>query len=244
MMSGPAHSSCNLYEFPLLRRITGDTLRPGGLELTGDALERCGLKPPAVVLDIGCGAGAVLELLTQQGYTAVGLDRSPLLAREAGRKGAALRADAGAVPLRSGSVDAVLCECVLSLLPDPARMLRECIRVLRPGGRLALSDMTRLAPACGPDAGSCLDGAKTEEDMRALLCDAGFVVDEALDYRRKLRELAAKMVWEFGSTEGFWQMWQQRDASGVRACAQPATPPCGKSFGYTLWIAHKGDCRE
>ncbi len=135
-----------LYEYPPLRGVTGETLRPGGLAVTRRALDLCGLRPPAQVVDVGCGAGASLAWFQEQGFLCLGFDRSRALLREATSRGPVAQADAGALPLRRESVDAVVCECVLSLLAHPQAALGEYARVLRRGGWLLLSDMVRRSP--------------------------------------------------------------------------------------------------
>ena len=68
-----------LWERPDFRRAAGDAWRPGGVELTGRALDACAslglLAQGGTVLDLGSGAGATLRLLAQRGYRAVGLDK-------------------------------------------------------------------------------------------------------------------------------------------------------------------------
>ena len=65
------------YESPVLRKVAGPTLRPGGFRLTGRAVESCNLERGARVLDVGCGTGATVNwLATEQGLKAMGLDAS------------------------------------------------------------------------------------------------------------------------------------------------------------------------
>ena len=99
-----------------------------------------------IALDVGCGPGNVTASLASAagpGGLALGLDISEaMLARavraEAGPQIGFLRADAQRLPLRDGTVDAVVSIAVLQLVPDPAAALAEMARVLRAGGRLAV----------------------------------------------------------------------------------------------------------
>ena len=95
-----------------------------------------------LVLDLGCGPGnSTVYLRDAVGPGAVGGDFALPMLRRARKRDARLRLvcmDAGALPLRSGSVDAVTFHSVLYLLPDRAAALREVLRVLRPGGRVVL----------------------------------------------------------------------------------------------------------
>jgi arsenite methyltransferase len=198
------------YESPALRRITGPTLRPGGLALTRRAVAFCRLSIGARVLDLGCGPGASVAWLREQGYAASGLDRSGRLLGEARQDHPDLpvvRADATRLPFSGGIFDLVLAECVLSLLPAPERMLAECRRVLRPGAHLVVTDLyivdeQALAP---PDRPACgfPGGARGRKEMHALAARSGFdgVIWE--DHSGHLRRLAADLVWTFGSLAPF-----------------------------------------
>lgn len=104
-----------------------------------EALIRDHLQPGMRVLDVGCGRGGVLEQLGTAVSSALGLDPDLASLREH-RIPALPRAEAlaGELPLRAGCVDLVLASWVFEHLDDPARVLREIRRVLRPGGRLIL----------------------------------------------------------------------------------------------------------
>lgn len=220
-----------LYESNQLRAITGDALRPGGVDLTACALDFCAFCPGARVLDIGCGAGASLSLLDKRGLTPVGLDKSALLLSEGAQKAPAVRADALCMPFAPGSFDGALCECVLSLLPDKAAGLREIGRVLKKGGRLILSDIyLRSGSRADMPGTSCLGGAEALNTLLELVRAAGFEVLHESDESKYLCELAVQMVFAFGSVESFWRQWS---GGGCSAPLQSGR------FGYTLIIAEK-----
>ncbi|MEV7601072.1 class I SAM-dependent methyltransferase [Kitasatospora sp. NPDC089797] len=100
------------------------------------AVERLLPADPRTVLDLACGTGIVTARLVRPGRTVLGADRSPGMLRLAARRlpGALLCADAAQLPLRSGTVDAVLMVWLLHLLPDAGPVLAEARRLLRPGG--------------------------------------------------------------------------------------------------------------
>jgi ubiquinone/menaquinone biosynthesis C-methylase UbiE len=93
-----------------------------------------------LVLDLGCGPGnSTVHLRDAAGAGAFGGDFSMAMLRRARRRGLSVVClDAGALPLRDGSIDAVTFHSVLYLLPDQRRALAEVRRVLRPGGRAVL----------------------------------------------------------------------------------------------------------
>ncbi|MBI4410570.1 MAG: arsenite methyltransferase [Gemmatimonadetes bacterium] len=150
------------------------------------------LRPGEVVLDLGSGGGIdVLLSARRVGPTgkAYGLDMTDEMLelarrnqREAGVANAEfLKGHMEEIPLGDGSVDVVISNCVVNLSPDKDRVLAEAFRVLRPGGRLAISDI--VAQAELPRAfkrvvelwSGCLAGALTEQEYGSKLAAAGFV---------------------------------------------------------------------
>jgi arsenite methyltransferase len=149
------------------------------------------LKPGETVLDLGSGGGIdVLISAKRVGPTgkAYGLDMTDdmlALARENQRKAGAtnvefLKGEIENIPLPDNSVDVVISNCVINLSVDKSKVLREAFRVLRPGGRFAVSDVVVRGHV--PDSVQqsmllwvgCIAGALEESDYRAKLADAGF----------------------------------------------------------------------
>jgi SAM-dependent methyltransferase len=153
------------------------------------------------VLDLGSGAGAdVLISARRVGPTgrAIGLDmtdemldRARVNAAEEGVDNAMfVKGYIEEIPLRDASVDVVISNCVINLSADKPRVLREAARVLRPGGRLAVSDviadpeMDAATRADMQQWTGCIAGALTREQYERDLHDAGFVeVDIAETHR-------------------------------------------------------------
>lgn len=183
-----------LWERPGLRAAAGDTLRPGGFALTDRAAEAMGMLPGWRVLDVGCGLGATMgRLRARFGAEAYGVERSAgQIERGAGRTGM-VRAQGDCLPFGNGTFNAVFCECVLSLFPDPGAGLDEFYRVLDAGGFLALSDLH--APDDGiSESGSCADRAVPLSRTRAMVEEAGFEAVVVEDHSHLLKDLAAKLL--------------------------------------------------
>jgi arsenite methyltransferase len=149
------------------------------------------LRPGETVLDLGSGGGIdVLLSARRVGPTgkAYGLDMTDemlALARENQRKAGAenvefLQGEIEAIPLPDNSVDVIISNCVINLSGDKDRVLREAFRVLKPGGRFAVSDVvTRgaIPEQLRRDVllwVGCIAGALEENEYRAKLTTAGF----------------------------------------------------------------------
>jgi len=157
----------------------------------GNPVAVADLQPGDVVLDLGSGGGIDVLLSARRvspGGRAFGLDASPdmvALAREnATRAGAGnvqfLRGHIEDIPLPDGQVNVVISNCVLNLSADKPRALAEAFRVLRPGGRLGISDVIASDEA---DPGQraeaerltgCTTGTLTADEYRDLLLAVGF----------------------------------------------------------------------
>ena len=142
-----------LYESDLAKFLLGDCFHPGGLRLT----ERLGtllrLSPESRVLDVASGTGASAFFLAEHfGCEVVGIDYGSQNVAQANEfattKGLASRVrfelgDAEALPFADASFDAVVCECAFCTFPNKTQAAIEFARVLRPDGRVGLSDLTR-----------------------------------------------------------------------------------------------------
>lgn len=228
------------YDTTPLRKITGNILRPGGMALTGRGLELCDFAPGARLLDLGCGPGASLELARQSGFDAIGLDHSLNLLREAQTHALPVQGDISRLPFVQECFDGILCECVLSLSSDPARTVDECHRVLRTGGRLLLGDI--FLRKAGVDRGApifpCQENALPLPKLKALLEAQNFALLHVEDHSRSLAELAARIVWEFGSLEAFGACWRGEKHSLPQNRGDSVNGSMSK-FGYILIIAEK-----
>lgn len=150
------------------------------------------LHPGEVVLDLGSGAGG--DVLISAGRVAptgraIGLDMTTEMVDLARRNAAEAGVDnveflqgyLEDIPLRDDSVDVVISNCVINLAADKSVVLREAARVLRPGGRFAVSDvvadpdMDEATRADMEQWTGCISGALTVDEFEAMLTAAGFV---------------------------------------------------------------------
>ena len=156
------------------------------------------LRPGEVVVDLGCGGGLDVFLAAQKvgpAGKAIGIDMTPQMIELARRNAAASGvrnvefhlATIDQLPLADASVDCVISNCVINLAPDKGAVFREIARVLKPGGRLAVSDIAlkRELPAeLGQDLMAyvgCIAGAIGTEEYRRGLAEAGFAGVEVID---------------------------------------------------------------
>jgi arsenite methyltransferase len=157
----------------------------------GNPTATASLKPGETVVDLGCGGGLDVLLAAKKvgpNGKAIGIDMTPqmleLARRNAEKAGATntefRHATIDKLPLPDGSVDCVISNCVINLAPDKKSVFKEVARVLKPGGRLAMSDIALkkpLPPELGNDLMAyvgCIAGAIPIEDYRRGLAEAGF----------------------------------------------------------------------
>jgi arsenite methyltransferase len=187
---GAGDDSCCGTEYPVdeLARVGLDTSISLGC---GNPLLLAELHPGEVVLDLGSGGGLDVLLSARRvapGGHAYGVDMTDeMLALANGNRERAgvenatfLKGTIDRVPLPEAAVDVVISNCVINLADDKGAVIREAFRVLKPGGRLAVSDMVEirpLPPAVKQDLDAragCIAGTIPVAEYRQLLVDAGF----------------------------------------------------------------------
>lgn len=156
------------------------------------------LRAGEVVVDLGSGGGLDVFLASRQvgeKGRAIGIDMTTAMierSRENARKGGYTNVEfhqstIDRIPLPDASVDCVLSNCVINLAPDKSAVFREIARVLKPGGRVAISDIAlkhELPEAVAQSMAAyvgCVAGAILIEDYRAGLLAAGFQHVEIVD---------------------------------------------------------------
>lgn len=156
------------------------------------------LRPGETVVDLGCGGGLDVFLAAAKvgpAGRAIGIDMTPemlALARANAAKAGLTnvefhQATIDRLPLADASVDCVISNCVINLAADKPAVFREIARVLKPGGRLAVSDIALkqpLPPEVGNDLMAyvgCIAGAILIDDYQRGLADAGFAHVQLID---------------------------------------------------------------
>jgi SAM-dependent methyltransferase len=168
------------------------------------------LKPGEVVVDLGSGAGFDCLLAARQvgpSGRVIGVDMTHEMLKKARANAASV--GAGNVEFRLGEIehlpipdntaDVILSNCVVNLVPDKAQVFREAFRVLKPGGRLAISDVVNAAPlpatlASDPELlCGCVSGAAPAEQIETWLAEAGFMAI-SVTKQPQSRDLIATLV--------------------------------------------------
>ena len=179
----------NLYDATQMEQVPGEALQASLGCGNPTALAR--LNPGEIVLDLGSGGGIdVLLSAKRVGPTgkAYGLDMTDEmleLANENKRKAGLenvefLKGEMERIPLPDNSVDVIISNCVINLSADKDQVLREALRVLKPGGRFAVSDVVtrgEMLPEIRRNVllwVGCVAGALEENEYRAKLSAAGF----------------------------------------------------------------------
>jgi SAM-dependent methyltransferase len=199
---GSSPSSCASGDDPITSNLYDELQKSELPEAAVLASLGCGnptalaeLKPGEVVLDLGSGGGIDVLLSARRvspGGKAYGLDMTDemlALARQNQAKAGIanaefLKGEIESIPLPGDSVDVIVSNCVINLSADKDRVLREAFRVLKPGGRLAVSDVVTRGEIHAEIRKNmllwvgCVAGALDENDYRAKLAAAGF---EAID---------------------------------------------------------------
>ncbi|HEX6493800.1 MAG TPA: methyltransferase domain-containing protein [Candidatus Dormibacteraeota bacterium] len=177
------------YSGDVVAMVLGESYHPGGLALTRALLGHLELRRGERVLDVAAGRGASALLIAAEHPVEVdGVDLSPgnvdhanSAAHDAGL-GSRVRfhlGDAERLPPGDGAVDAAVCECAFCTFPDKRAAAAELARVLRPGGRLGITDVTVAPPGLsGELAGlagwvACLADARPLEEYSSILAAAG-----------------------------------------------------------------------
>lgn len=249
-----------LYQSDLARLLLGETFHPGGQALTlhlGTLLQP---GPTSRVLDVASGPGTSALLLAQRfGCQVVGIDYGTNAVQQAGARARELgldhlvtfqAGDAEQLPFPDASFDALLCECAFCTFPHKTRAASEFQRVLKPGGRLGLSDLTRVGDVPPALQGllawiACIADAQPQERYVQILSSAGFVVEALEQHDEALSELVREIQVKLLSIEVLLKLKQIElpptlDFAQAKALARAAAAAVrAGQFGYVALLASK-----
>lgn len=194
----------NVYGSDAVRFLLGESFHPGGAELTCELAGHLALTAGSVVLDVAAGKGASAFLLAEKfGCRVIGVDLSAANVEQS-RSQARDRnleslvsfelADAEHLPFADACFDAILCECAFCTFPDKSTAASEFARVLKPAGRVGISDLTRATtPLPGLDGLlawiACIGDAQPLDSYSTWLRAAGFSVLLAAQHDACLRKM-------------------------------------------------------
>lgn len=201
---GPSKSCCGASDAAGVAKAVGYSdaelaTLPEGVNMglsCGNPAAIATLRPGEIVLDLGAGGGFDVFLVAQKvgpKGQAIGVDMTAEMVSKARRNAEAFRDRTGLenvefrlgeiehLPVADGSVDVVISNCVINLSPDKPQVWREAFRVLKPNGRVAVSDLALLRPLPDTVRGSvealvgCIAGAVLVRETESMLKQAGFI---------------------------------------------------------------------
>lgn len=225
--------------------IASDGIRPGGLTLTQRLFDLADFLPGSRILDAGCGSGVTLRYIghRRNDLQIFGIDSSlelSRMAKDAHQAQRIVNADIGALPMKDGSFEGVISECCLSVMSYSRGHLEELFRVLKPGGKLLVSDVylrnvCELGERSEIVQGCCLFGATTRTNSMNLLEKCGFRISIWEDHSQLLKDFAVRWILENGSMNEFWNLMtaKQKETACMRDRIRDSRP------GYYLLVAHK-----
>jgi arsenite methyltransferase len=193
-----------LYDSDWAALILGDSYHPGKLALTERLGKLLGLGPGDRVLDVASGVGTSAIFLAQTfgcqvsgvDFSAQNVERAKTNAAEAGLTDLVQFkvGDAEQLPFDENEFEVVICECAFCTFPSKAEAAHQFARVLRPGGRIGLSDLTRSGPLPAELDSllawvACIADAQPVETYLSILVEAGFSMNTVEIYDEALAEL-------------------------------------------------------
>src|SRR5579864_2623367 len=181
----------NIYQSEWARLLLGESFHPGGTALTAYLGASLHLRPDQRALDVAAGQGtSAIHLAQRFGCSVLGIEYSRVAverAIQAAQKASVAhlvtfeQGDAEQLPVPVASFDVVLCECAFCTFPNKAMAASEFVRVLSPGGRVGLSDLTRTGEIPAELQGllawiACIADAQHLENYVQYLTEAGLTI--------------------------------------------------------------------
>lgn len=213
-----------VYDTKTFNDILADGLHPGGIPITKRVAMLASADQNSRVLDVACGKGiGSLHLAETYGCTVVGIDMSSnkiAAANErANLKGLNANvsfavSDAEILPFSKNAFDVVISECSFSILPHKEQAVQGIWNVLKPGGRVIMTDVVRknsesgssnknLKNSCDFPLIPCINGAISLNECIEMFREAGFINFETEDHSVEMKKLGFRIALSFGGWEGF-----------------------------------------
>src|SRR6266849_2886295 len=255
-----AMKSCcaNVYQSEWARLLLGDSFHPGGTALTAHLGAALRLGPEQRVLDVAAGQGTSAIHLAQCfgctvlgiEYSRVAVERATQAARTAGIAHLVTfeQGDAEQLPVPAASFDVVVCECAFCTFPNKARAATEFVRVLSPGGRVGLSDLTRRGEIPAELQGllawiACIADAQPLENYMRYLVEAGLTIQLVEEHDEALFDLVRDIQGKLLGMELLVQLNKitlpdEINVEQAKTMAKTAaTAIQARQFGYAIIVA-------
>ena len=202
------------YPAEILEKLPGSVVTFG----CGNPVALASMQPGETVLDLGSGAGLDCFLAAEQvgeSGAVIGVDFTQDMVDKANENAAKLgldnvsfkHGDIEDLPLQDETVDVIISNCVINLAPDKAAVFREAFRVLRPGGRLMVSDIVLTRPATEAEMQDfalltgCISGSLPDTEYADTVRQGGFA-DVVVETAPQDEEMAEGQFWYSASISG------------------------------------------
>ncbi len=175
-----------LYEHDAIRFLLGDAWRPGGLPLTQEILAAASIGPGDKLLDVACAGADTASAVSELGASYFGVDLS-LKSLSSGPEGRLAAAEAERLPFADARFDAVMVQCAFCTFANKPAVAQEMVRVLKPGGRLIIADVTLDCDDLPPEldsifaAAACIADAQPMASYVSVVEQAGLRVSNTTD---------------------------------------------------------------
>jgi arsenite methyltransferase len=257
----PKGACARLYESDAVRWLLDGQLHPGGERLTRRLAKLAGIERGQRVLDVACGNGATARLLARElecqvvgvdlGARAIEQSADAARAADLAARVSFVLGDAEELPFADAGFDVAISECSLCTFPDKRRAIAEMTRVVRPGGNIAIADVTADLSSLPAQLGSaaarvaCVAGARSADDYASLLRDAGCELLAIEAHDDDLRAMADRVEARLRVARMLAPPGEQRDrAAEASSLARMAIDAISRgTLGYALIAARRLDAR-
>jgi arsenite methyltransferase len=250
----------NVYQSEWARLLLGDSFHPGGTALTAYLGAALRLEPAQRVLDVAAGQGTSAIHLAQCfgcsvlgiEYSHIAVEHATLAAQTAGVAHLVTfeQGDAEQLPVPAASFDVVMCECAFCTFPNKATAASEFVRVLSPGGRVGLSDLTRTGEIPADLQGllawiACIADAQPLEEYIRYLTGVGLTVQLVEQHDEALTDMVRGIQAKLLGTELLVKLNKitlpaEVDLEQAKTMAKAAaTAIQARQFGYAVVTATK-----